>query len=289
VDPTQLHSVLNPPEGFLATANDEINPPGGPLVSNLPMGPYRVGRIKALLRGRSGLTVEDMKKIQLNLISGHAERLMELIRPHLPASPAGELLRGWSLSYDVGSRGATLFEEVYGALLGKVFGEGLLGEEAWQVLSDRTGLLDDYYHFFDDALMAGGAEWYGDEGREAVVAAVVEKCLAGVDPAAVKPWGEVHQVMMTNVFFAGKLPRFFGFDHGPVELPGGRGTIVQGGIFESHGRLTTFFPSARFITDLGCDEAETVLAGGPSARRFSGYYRTDIERWLAGRYKTLKA
>jgi penicillin G amidase len=289
VEPEELFRTVNPPEGFLATANNEINPPGGPLVCNLPMGPYRVGRISDLLHGRDGLTVEDMKKIQLDLVSAHAERLMGLIRPHLPVSPAGELLRGWDLRYDVDSKGATLFEDVYCALLRRVFGQGLLGEEAWDALGRRTGLLDVYYNFFDDALMEGGAEWYGEEGRDQVVAGVVEEVLDGVDPAAVERWGEVRSVVMTNVFFAGKLPRFLGFDYGPIELPGGRGTVVQGGVFKAHGRLTTFFPSARFITDLGRDEAETVLAGGPSARRLSGYYRTDIERWLTGRYKTLKA
>ena len=94
--------------------------------------------------------------------------------------------------------------------------------------------------------------------------------------------------MMKNVFFDGRLPRWLGFDHGPIELPGNRATVVQGGIFTSHGRQTTFTPSWRFITDLGQDHALTALAGGPSGRRFSRWYTTDISRWLEGDYKTLR-
>lgn len=55
------------------------------------------------------------------------------------------------------------------------------------------------------------------------------------------------------------------------------------------GRQTTFCPSWRFVTDLGADEAETVLAGGPSDRRFSRYYAIDVDRWLTYRYKRLIA
>ena len=76
-----------------------------------------------------------------------------------------------------------------------------------------------------------------------------------------------------------------GADCGPG---GGRATVVQGGLFTAHGRLTTFAPSWRFITDLGSDSVDTVLAGGPSGRRFSRWYTTDVERWLKRRYKRIR-
>jgi len=60
-------------------------------------------------------------------------------------------------------------------------------------------------------------------------------------------------------------------------------------LFNSHNRQTTFTPSWRFITDLGEDRALTALAGGPSGRRFSRWYKTDIKRWSSGTYKTLSA
>jgi len=103
------------------------------------------------------------------------------------------------------------------------------------------------------------------------------------------PWGRRQQMVMKNIFFEGRLPAWLGFDHGPVELPGNRATVIQGGIFTSLDRQTTFTPSWRFITDLGDDSARTALAGGPSGRRFSRWYTTDIKRWLEGRYKTIEA
>jgi penicillin amidase len=93
---------------------------------------------------------------------------------------------------------------------------------------------------------------------------------------------------MKNLLLGGQLPGFLGFDRGPFGLPGSNSTIVQGALFRAYGRDTSFAPSWRFITDLGTDEARTVLAGGPSARRFSRFYATDVERWLSHRYKRLR-
>ena len=284
----RLHSVLNPPEGFLATANDDHNPPAGPLVVNLPMGAYRADRIRALLSECSTCTLDDMERIQNDLYSLQAERFMAILRPLLPSTFAGRMLGHWDLRYDTTSRGATLFETVYHALLREVFGRGLFGDAAWDATVGSTAILADYYHLFDDILLGDDPSWFGMEGRERLFSRVLADVLTEVDLDAIARWGRRQQMVMKNIFFEGRLPAWLGFDHGPVELPGNRATIVQGGLFTSHDRQTTFTPSWRFITDLGDDSARTVLAGGPSGSRFSRWYKTDIKRWLGGRYKTLE-
>jgi penicillin amidase len=285
----QLHSMLNPPEGFLATANNNLNPENGPMVINLPMGSYRVDRIRALLSECEGCTVKDMQRIQNDLYSLQAERFMRALQPLLPETFAGRLLAGWDCRYDRESRGATLFETVYHAILREVFGKRLFGEEVWEATVSSTAIVADYYHLFDDALLGDDPSWFGEEGQRALFKRVLEEILTEVDLEAISPWGRRQQIMMKNIFFDGRLPRWVGFDHGPIELPGNRATVVQGGLFNSHNRQTTFTPSWRFITDLGEDRALTALAGGPSGRRFSRWYKTDIKRWLSGKYKTLEA
>jgi len=285
----QLHSVLNPSESFLATANDDHNPPAGPLAVNLPMGSYRADRIRALLSECTSCTLDDMERIQNDLYSLQAEAFMTILRPLLPATFAGRMLAGWDLRYDAASRGATLFETVYHALLREVFGRGLFGEAAWDATVTSTAILADYYHLFDNVLLGDDPSWFGMEGRQRLFLRVLEEVLTEVDLDAIMPWGRRQQIVMKNIFFEGRLPAWLGFDHGPVELPGNRATVVQGGIFTSLNRQTTFTPSWRFITDLGDDSARTALAGGPSGRRFSRWYTTDIKRWLGGNYKTLEA
>ncbi len=288
VDPARLFSILNPAEGFLATANNDLNAPGGPLAVNLPMGSYRHDRICAVLSAIDRVTVADLQRLQHDLTSLHAERFMALLGPLLPELPAAALLRDWDFRYDRESQSATVFELVYHAMLARVFGDGLFGREAWRAIVEETTTMTDYFHLFDNAILGGDPSWFGGRGRDAVLREVLEQTLAVIDPATVPRWGATRRVVMTDIFFGGKLPRWLGFDYGPIELAGNRATVVQGGIFTAHNRHTTFAPSWRMVTDLGRDEAHTALAGGPTGSRFSRHRLADLGRWLAGEYKVLR-
>jgi penicillin amidase len=39
---------------------------------------------------------------------------------------------------------------------------------------------------------------------------------------------------------------------------------------------------------MGTDELHSNMAGGPSDRRFSRWYTSDLTRWIANEYKTLR-
>jgi penicillin amidase len=159
-------------------------------------------------------------------------------------------------------------------------------------LVSTTNQLGAYFQVFDEALLSEDESWYGGRGRDAVFQLLLNEVVA-VPADNVRPWGVQRQVTMRNVFFGGQLPAFvsrlFGVDYGPFPLPGGRATIVQGQIFTTHGRHTTFAPSYRSASDMRTDEVHTALAGGPSGRILSGLYTSDIARWLGFEYKTLNA
>ena len=101
-------------------------------------------------------------------------------------------------------------------------------------------------------------------------------------------YGQTRSITLTHLLFGGRLPRFLGFDYGPLALPGSRATIVQGQVFKRAGRLATFSPVYRFIADLATDEMHTNLAGGPSDRPFSKWYLSDLKNWYEGNYKVLR-
>jgi penicillin amidase len=188
------------------------------------------------------------------------------------------------------SQAACLFEEIYSELMEEVFGKGLFGVEAWRHLVAETSVVVDFYHIFDKVLLGNEPSWFGPGEREQLVQKVVERVLKRFpNPNLVPSWASRQRFMMTNIFFQGKLHRFAGFDYGPIVLNGSRATIAQAVIYKSNGRTTTRAQSFRFITDLATSEAHTVIAGGPSDRRFSEYYASDIRRWLNCKYKVLAA
>ncbi len=102
-----LPHVMNPESGFLATANNDLNALGQTQPINMSMGPYRAERIAEVLSNNDSLTIEDMRSLQFDLVSTQAARFMELLRPILPDTRQGRILRGWDLTYTPGSQGAS--------------------------------------------------------------------------------------------------------------------------------------------------------------------------------------
>jgi penicillin amidase len=282
VPPEELPRAMNPPSGFLVTANNDLNHLGRVQPITVPMGSYRADRIAELLAARDGWTVADTQMMQMDVVSPHAQRFMAVLRPVLPPSPAAEVLRVWDCRYDLESVGAPLFERFYRALVAEVFG-AVCGTEVLRHLLDETGILTDFYANFDAVLLGADSVWFGAEGRDAVYRRVAERVLT--EPAGT--WGERQQLLMKHVLLGGRLPRWVGFDRGPLPLRGGRGTIHQGQIYRAGGRQTSFAPSYRLVTDLAESAAYTGLAGGASDRRFSRWYAHGIADWGAGRFKRL--
>jgi len=275
--PSELPRCLNPEEGYFATANDDLNRWGTAQPINLPMGPYRADRIRSLLAAGSTFRASDFARMQMDLVSPQAEAFMNLLRPLLPDTPQGKILRDWDHSYGLDSQGAFLFERVYRSLMRAVFGGAI------DPLFDRTIVMIDYYLNFDRILLSERSAWFGGETREALCRRAIAEALA-VKP---EPWGRSRRVTLSHLLFGGKLPRFLGFDRGPLPLPGGRATLHQGQVYTDGTRVTTFAPSYRFVADLAEDGAQSCLCGGPSDRRFSPRYASELEDWAAGRLKPL--
>jgi penicillin G amidase len=280
IPPDRLPWMLDPEEGYFCTANQDLNKHGRCRPINLPMGPYRADRISAQLAARDDWSVSATQRLQTDLVSGHADTFMRVLGPLLPNNKYGHLLAKWDLQYDRSSVEATIFERFYGALTKDVFGSVFGADVVDHMLNDSC-IIADFFHNFDAVLLSEQSRWYGEEGRDATWKRVAEGALDG----PLKPWGETQQIHMRHILFGNKLPGLFGFDKGPFALEGCRGTIQQGQVYKSGGRQTSFAASYRFVTDFGESGAHTCLAGGPSDRRFSRWYASDVDRWLNGNLK----
>ncbi|MFH1139644.1 MAG: penicillin acylase family protein [Pseudomonadota bacterium] len=284
VDKDKLPRLYNPKDGVIVTANNDLNHLGQAEAINLPMGAYRAERITRLLKVNKKLNVEYMKKMHFDLYSVQAARLMDVIRPLLPETENGFILKEWNCRYESDSKGAMLFESVYLALINAVFGDHGFGRDVIEYLFKESTILNDYYANFDHILLREDSAWFQDQSREEIFRPAINVALR----VEAKPYGADRKIMLTHLLFGGKVPGFLGYDIGPIELPGSRATIPQGQVFKSAGRTTTFSPSYRMIADLAGNELHTTLAGGPSDRRFSKWYAADLENWQKGRYKILK-
>jgi penicillin amidase len=283
VDPEELPRTLNPADGVIVTANQDLNHLGHANPINAPMGDYRARRIAQLLTARGDHDVDSFGAIQMDTYSIQAAEFLEVLTPLLGAGPLAEALRDWDCRYEPESNGATAFEIFYAELLVEMFGPAC-GVQVIEHLRVATGAFIDFYQNFDRVLVSESSPWLGGRTRDEVWSAA----LARVADQAPEPWGKRNHITLTNMFFGGKLPRFLGFDRGPIPVRGGRATPHQGQIYRSGERLTSFTPSLRLVADMSASVLHTALCGGPSDRRMSKWYTSGVDGWFAGSLKVRK-
>jgi len=283
-NPARLPSAYNPPEGFFATANNNLNAYGEADPVTLAMAPYRVDRIKELLAESEDIDFEYIQQMQYDTYSPQAKRFMEVLEPLLPATPNGRILQDWDYRYDPESVGATLFEAVYLRLVKTTFGTYGIGEEAMEHLLEQTGVFVNFFGNFDEVLMEEDSPWFRDVPREKQFKEAINEALQ----TKAVPLSESRPIHFMNIFFSGKLPGFLGFDERKMALPGSRATIPQCQVFHLLGQVSTVGPSYRMIADLAEPGMWTNLPGGPSGNRFSPWYKSDLENWQQGKYKKLE-
>ncbi len=286
IAPEALPGVLNPSEGYFVTANQDLTAYGQVSVQNAPLNLHRDQRIRQRLAGKEDLDIEDMKSIQLDVFSTKAETLVPVFLEAMPEGPAKRMLEQWNFEYHPDSRTATLFEMLYQrALVSFLCREkDSIPEPIFFHFRNESSVGLNLDFFFERILLKENSLWFNGKSRSEILKPAFEN----VDEESWTVWGEKNQIKMVNLFFGGKLPGFLGVDRGPLAMPGNMDTPRQGYVYRDAGRDTSFCASNRFIADMGTDEAYTIIPGGPSEKRFSGLYLTDLEDWLAGRYKRLK-
>ena len=113
----QLPSVVDPPGGLLATANSRITPDAYPFLITLNWAdPYRNERIWRLLTNRSGLTKEDMLRVQTDVFSDSDHLIAQRLAYAIDRSPqatkrlraAADLLRAWDGNVALNSAAAAI-------------------------------------------------------------------------------------------------------------------------------------------------------------------------------------
>jgi penicillin amidase len=280
--PEDLPQLFDPPEGFLATANDDLNHLGRVRPINLSGPPYRAQRIRDLLATRSDWTVEGLGRIQMDQVSGQALRFLKVLRPLIENDPRFAQVLSWDGSYAEGAPAAAWFDAFHELAVANLL-SSLGGPELARFITGETALPANFSYLFDDVLLDIDSKCFGHEGRDVVLHRHAETALT----ALAEPRGVKRTMVMRHLMLGGRVPSWLGFDHGPVPLLGRAGTVHQGQLLRAGGRDTSIGPAYRMVTDLGADSLHTAIPGGPSDRRFSRWYTSGVADWVAGRLKTL--
>jgi len=281
----QLPGLYDPPEGYLASANENLDRVGDYALHSHALPDYRKQRIVERLHELDQATVEDMQLLQYDVISLQARRLLPIFLPHVPDGPLKESLTTWDLQYNPESTAATAFHHLYRHVVLEVFGhEEGIGWRRMFFLCTRMGYSSMILTAIDDLLSRHDSLWWQGRNKNALIRLAAER--AAEEP--ISPWGEANSFHFANRFFEkSRVGRLLGFHSERKAMPGCQATPFQGHLLATATRESSFAPSYHFVTDLGTNEAWTNLPGGASESRFSKWYRNDTARWLTGEYKCL--
>jgi len=290
VTPMDLPRCYNPSEGFIVTANNDLNHLGRVSPINMPMGDYRAKRIAQVIKQQDLHTIQSSQELQFDVYSHQTKDFLGVLLPLLeikrPTSQAYLTLKVWDCRYDLESIGAPIFEAFYQALRHEVFGtsERGFGSDIVKYLTTDTGLFIDFYQQFDKIMLDCNSNWYQKNSRDECFVKALDNIESSSAP---KKWRDINTIDFVNILMGNKLPAWMKFGAKGIPLLGGRATPHQGQIYRSDGRETSFSPTVRTVCTMQDNYLHTCLAGGPSDNPLSKWYRSSLKDWQQGNYKKL--
>jgi penicillin amidase len=270
----EMPRVVNPAEGFLATANQRVAGTSWPHVLGTDWpSPARVRRIATLLEeaGRAGRKLDRaaIEAIQLDTASPVLAATMEALAPLLPPD-WGARFRGWD-----GRAEAASSRFLVARVFRRKFGERTL--KAWHVAPD-FGLAE--YRVLDLARADDAAFRGAALGPKATfVKGAWDEALADLEAKNGRdvsrfPWGEANRLAVRHPL--GRVPGLSWLFDPPSFPQGGATGVVRVA-------SPTFGQSVRFIVDWGAPgEATLVIPFGVSGHAGSRHRFDQLPTWRDG-------
>ena len=290
----QLPSLYNPKQGYFTSSN-QMNLPDDYPYRERKLGfewtnGSRHERIDEVLKALPKVSLEDSERLQNDLVSIPAQRLVALLAPLSSDDPdthaALALLKGWGGEVRADSAQAALEEVWFSRHLGKAFKAALLSQTAAATFGapDPAVMLDTLEH--PDQRFGTGAA----AKRDAVLlkslgeAWTEMRSLEGAD-ATQWQWGKLQTNLNAHPFAAivddamrAKL------NVGPLARGGDPFTPNQS-TYRVNDFVQTNGPSFRVVVDVGnWDNSRAINLPGQSGDPDSPHYRDLAPLWLKGAY-----
>lgn len=273
VSPSDFGTLMNPPEGFIASANNR------PLSSDIPFGFFygnndRIERLKDVLKAERKWTTQEAMVLQkdtlsvssLELAKGFCSLMEHALLQHRFAPLYWEL-KGWDGRYDKESRGPVAYEATLGAFR-KAF-ENEMTE--FDLASTPT-------------LLARIAAFDTNDPQQS---RTIEDAFfaASEDFQPNRKWGDIHRVKLRH--YLGNLPVFGRmFEYGDYPVSGSNQTLFKTSHSPTSDKHTTSYGSqSRFIADMSdLDNNYFVLFGGQDGWMGSQTMLDQYTMWENGDY-----
>ncbi len=280
-----LPHVVAPASGRLVNANERVAPPDFPVFLGRDwFGDWRAQRIRAMLATSDRHTPADFARMQLDVRSEFARRILPALRTVVSTDPLGAraagLLAGWDGAMTMDRPEPLIFNAWTTRFRDLVLRRNDV----------PAGSANPMLEFVAFVLSPEGAHWCGGDCKpvlaEALTGSMADLAARfGADPATWR-WGSVHRAVFAHPLL-GSLPVLGGLTTAEIDSPGDDSTVDRGSprppTFTSvHGA------SFRGVYDLAdLDRSLFIVAPGQSGNPFSRRARNFLTRWRDGDTITL--
>jgi penicillin amidase len=288
----ELPFANNPPQGYIATANNAVAASDYPylLTTEWDYG-FRAQRIVDLIESSPGpIDIAWMQKIQGDDMDLNAQTLLPVLMA-LPLSDerleeARAVLQGWEGQNTMDSAPAALFEVFWKNLLAVTFHDDL-PEDSWPGGGGR------WFEVMRQLVPQPDSSWWDDKTtppvedrdqmfQQAFAQAVSElEQLQGKNPAR-WAWGDLHTVTFRNQSLgeSGVAPIEALFNRGPFPTHGGDSIVNATGWTATESYQLDSLPSMRMVVDLSnLSNSTTIHTTGQSGHAYHPHYVDMADLW----------
>ncbi|WP_301109556.1 penicillin acylase family protein [Sporosarcina sp.] len=289
----ELPRVVNPDEGFIATANNEVVDEKYPYhITKFWAQPYRYERIAEVLREGDNFTAEDMMKLQMDQKNLHAgEFLADMIRSveKMDSARAYEktmkTMKYWD-QVDSAESGAPLVYHKWLRQLQIDMFQNEMPEDVYELMPGKGQITD-------QLLRAGysgqPSVWLEEkQGVDQWVYTSFVNAMKNVEKDFGSnqdkwQWGDFHQLTFPHPLSAAS-PILAKFLNPEKQAIGGSNITVQAAAFKEDGSVN-HGASWRFVADLeDLSKTYQIVGPGQSGHVKSKWFHDQAEDWALGNY-----
>ena len=293
----ELPYTLNPEEGYIATANNQVAPFDYPnlITYDWDYG-FRAQRIVELIENAPGkIDIAYIQQMQGDSFDANGRTfvpmLLKLDELSDTETKAQGLLKNWDYQNRADSAAAAVFNAFWLHLLQNTFNDDMPEERYFPDGGSRWNEimrhLDESSAWWDDKTTTDVKETRAEIIRKSFEQGIAElEDIFGRD-AAQWNWGEMHAATFRNGTLgeSGVPPIEALFNRGPFPVSGGEAIVNATGWSVKDGYETNWLPSMRMIVDLGnLNNSVTVHTTGQSGHAYHPHYADMAPMWAKIEY-----
>jgi penicillin amidase len=288
-----MPQVIDPPRGWVATANNRPAPDDFPypLAGTWSEG-MRHARIREMFDAKSKYTQDDYVAMQQDSVSLRARRGVPHLLPIIEKGLRKEIvatLAAWDFRMEPDSIAATIWEFFFAHWMKVVVDARFEGEVARLLPGGVAGLAA-------ALLEHDSIGWFPQGEREK---GIVRAFMKGLDAISKRldqktgdfedwnyriegwQWGRIHTLPLRH-YLSGRGDLAQLLDHGGIPVKGNAHTVCNTGI--GHHYEARSGPGYRLIADLTKPGLHAVDGQSQSGHPGSPHYRDQLDDWISGRY-----